>query len=86
MALGCPVLATSGSGFEEIIEDGKSGYLVAPGESALLAHKMICLLKDRQERNRIGEGAKARSADFEVSKIVPELVRYYEKIRGSFIR
>jgi glycogen(starch) synthase len=83
MALGCPVLASSGSGFEEIIVDGESGYLVAPGDSVLLSGKMIEILEDPDGRVRIGAGARTRAADFDVSKIVPDLVSYYASIRNG---
>jgi glycogen(starch) synthase len=81
MALGCPVLASSGSGFEEIIVDGTSGYLVPPGNAEILSDKMIRILEDPEGRTRVGAGARARSADFDVSRIIPDLVRYYETIR-----
>ena len=81
MALGCPVLASSGSGFEEIILDGTSGYLVPPGNAEILSDKMIRILEDPEGRARVGAGARTRSADFDVSRIIPDLVRYYETIR-----
>ncbi len=36
MALGVPVLATNVGGPPEIIEDGREGYLLAPGDPARL--------------------------------------------------
>jgi glycogen(starch) synthase len=86
MALGCPVLATSGSGFEEIIVDGKSGCLVSPGDAELLACKMTDMLQDAGARARIAAGAEARSADFEVDRVVPRLVSYYTTIRDGCLR
>jgi glycosyltransferase involved in cell wall biosynthesis len=82
LALARPVLASSGSGFEEIIEDGVSGYLVPPGDPELLSRKIIDILRDRDGRARVSERAKARAAEFDVSRVVPDLVRYYETVRS----
>lgn len=86
MALGRPVIATSGSGFEEIIEDGISGYLVEPGQSRALAEKIIDSLRDNENLLRISDGAQKRAQDFEVSNIALKLVAYYEKIREEWQR
>jgi glycogen(starch) synthase len=81
LALGRPVIATSGSGFEEIIDDGDSGYLVAPGDSGRLAAKILACLRDDTELSRISAGAKKRAADFAVTRIVPRLLQFYERVR-----
>jgi glycogen(starch) synthase len=86
MALGRPVIATSGSGFEEIIENNISGYLVEPGNSELLAGKIINVLKDEGGLHRISEGARKRAQDFEVSKVALKLLTYYEKTRAEWLR
>jgi len=86
MALGRPVIATSGSGFEEIIENNRSGYLVEPGNSELLAGKITNVLKDEEGIRRISEGARKRAEDFEVSKVALRLLTYYEKTRAEWLR
>ncbi len=83
MALGRPVVATSGSGFEEIIENDVSGYLVEPGQSGPLAEKIINGLGNEDDLRRISERAGKRAQDFEVSNIAQKLLTYYGKIRGE---
>ena len=85
MALGRPVIATSGSGFEEIIEDNISGYLVEPGNSKLLAQKIINSLRDENGLRKITEGAIKRVQGFEVSNIALKLLTYYEKINARWL-
>lgn len=85
MALGRPVIASSGSGFEEIIEDGISGFLVEPGNSTLLAQKIIICLRDEEKLRRISEGARKRAEDFEVTKVALRLLDYYEKTQEDFL-
>ena len=85
MALGRPVIASAGSGFEEIIEDNISGFLVEPGNSALLAQKIISSLKDEEKLRRISDGGRKRAQEFEVSKVALKLLAYYEKIIKEFL-
>jgi len=46
MAMGCPVVAVAAGGPMEIIEDGRSGLLVAPGDDEALAAGLARLLED----------------------------------------
>ncbi len=86
MALGRPVIASSDSGFAEIIENNSSGYLVEPGKSDILADKIISGLKDKEELAGISERARERALDFEVSKIALRLLAYYEETRSEWLR
>ncbi|MDY6853880.1 MAG: glycosyltransferase family 4 protein [Thermodesulfobacteriota bacterium] len=80
MALGRPVIATSGSGFQEIIENNVSGFLVEPRNNKMLANKIIESLKDEGNLLRISEGARKRAKDFEVSAVSNQLLAYYDKV------
>ena len=54
MAAGVPVLATPVGGIAEVVVDGVSGFLAAPGDAATLARRMRSLLLDRAAAARIG--------------------------------
>jgi len=86
MALGRPVIATSGSGFEEIIEDDASGFLVKPDNGELLGEKIIHCLTNEDNLHRISEGARRRAEDFEVSKVAHKLLNYYKKLREGCLK
>ncbi|MBP1607945.1 MAG: putative Phosphatidylethanolamine N-methyltransferase [Acidobacteria bacterium] len=86
MALGRPVIASSGSGFEEIINDNVSGYLVEPGDWRALADKIQHALRDETGRTSIALAAEKRAQDFEVSRIAGRLADYFEQIRGRCSR
>ncbi len=80
MGLGKPVLATSGSGFEEqIVKDGKYGFLVKPKNPEALSNKIIDCLK-RNDLNIIGKRAKKRAEFFSNEKITQETINYYKKV------
>ena len=85
LALGRPLVATSGSGFEEIIEDNISGFLVQPGDSEALAGKIIDVLRDQANLRRVAERAADRARDFEVSAVALRLLEYYQKIRTRWL-
>ncbi len=57
MASGKPVVSTSVGVIPEIIEDGKTGYLVKPKDTQAMAEALIKLLKNRVKCNSIGSAA-----------------------------
>lgn len=60
MAAGVPVVATRIAGIPELVEDGRSGFLVSPGDSAALAHRVGQLLDDPGLRNAIAAPARLK--------------------------
>lgn len=58
MALGRPVIATRTRGPEELIEHGRTGLLVAPGDDAGLADEILSLAADPDARARLGSAAR----------------------------
>lgn len=86
LALGRPVIASSGSGFEEVIEDDISGFLIEPRNSLPLAQKIITCLSSEEKLRLISEGARRRAEDFDVTKIALRLLAYYEKIQKKYFK
>ncbi|HEX3148113.1 MAG TPA: glycosyltransferase family 4 protein [Gemmataceae bacterium] len=58
MACGLPAIACSGSGASEVIRDGETGLLVAPGDVDTLAATLRQLLIDTGRREAIGRAAR----------------------------
>ena len=54
MACGKPVIGCNGQGIDEIIEDGKNGVLVSPGDEAKLSDALKMLLNNEPLRERMG--------------------------------
>lgn len=63
MACGVPVIASRQGGLASIVEDGITGFLVAPGDSEQLAERLEQLLADSDLRRRFGEAGRARAVD-----------------------
>jgi colanic acid/amylovoran biosynthesis glycosyltransferase len=60
MALGTPVVSTTVSGIPEMVQDGRSGLLVAPRDPAAFAAATGRLLDDEVLRRRLAHTARAR--------------------------
>jgi len=63
MASGAAVIATKVGGIPELIEDGLSGILVAPGDSAALADAITLLARDGALRLKLGQNARSRAEE-----------------------
>ncbi|HEX8667566.1 MAG TPA: glycosyltransferase [Allosphingosinicella sp.] len=66
MAAGLPTLATRCSGPESLIEDGVSGFLVAPEDPAALSEAMAGLLAGEARRNSVVEAGYAAARHFAI--------------------
>ncbi|PJC47112.1 MAG: hypothetical protein CO035_07400, partial [Candidatus Omnitrophica bacterium CG_4_9_14_0_2_um_filter_42_8] len=55
MAAGRPVVTASVGGVADIVEDGKSGYLVESGNAEEFGRKLMDLIRDPEKRKNFGE-------------------------------
>lgn len=60
MAMKRPVIATAIGGSLDQVEDGKTGFLVAPADPKALAEKLILLLGDSTLRETMGCAGRER--------------------------
>jgi glycosyltransferase involved in cell wall biosynthesis len=58
-----PVVASRVGGIRDLVEDGRNGLLVEPGDTDALANALVRVLSDRQLAERLAAAAHA-SADF----------------------
>jgi glycosyltransferase involved in cell wall biosynthesis len=78
MAFRRPVVATRVGGIPELVEDGVTGWLAAPGDPEALAGCLERLLRDLEMRARMGEaGRRAAEAKFDLRRNVAELIGWY---------
>ena len=83
MACALPVVASRTGGIPEVVEDGVSGILVAPGDADDLARALTALERDPERRRRLGVAARARAEAFDVSATVRALEGIYEEVAGA---
>jgi len=79
MGMSKPVIGTYGCSFDEVIEDGISGFLVPPGNFEALADKIIEVWQ-RKDLDRIGKTAKEKIKELSPEHTVKQLLEYYEYI------
>jgi len=60
MAAGRPLVASTTGGTPEIVEDGVTGLLFAPGDSTALSTHVTALLIDEERRRQMGAAGRAR--------------------------
>ncbi len=58
MAAGRPVVVTNVGGASELVSEGETGYLVASGDDASMANRIISLLRDPVRAREMGENGK----------------------------
>jgi len=58
MRVGTAVVGTNAGGVPEIIRDGETGMLFAPGDSRELAQRLAELMRDAKLRNRLADAGK----------------------------
>lgn len=76
-----PVVVTNVGSFDEVVEDGKTGFIVPPRDPAAIADAVAKILKDRQRRLQMGENAyRKMNEDLSWDTVVRETVRIYTLI------
>jgi glycosyltransferase involved in cell wall biosynthesis len=83
MAAGLPIVSTAAGGVPELLQNGKQGFIVQPGQAEQLAEAMAILLKDADLRRTMGAAAAARAKEkFDVSAMVRAYEELYDEISG----
>jgi len=78
MAMKKPVVAVRNGGPSEIIEDGKTGYLVRPGDIENMAGAVIDLIRNPNMRKEMGKrGRKKVEESFGIIKHAYEIMEIY---------
>lgn len=74
MACGLPVVTSRIAGIQELVEDGASGYVIAPGRADLVADAIARLAADPALRASFGtHGRAAVQEGFDITRIGPEI-------------
>jgi glycosyltransferase involved in cell wall biosynthesis len=77
-AAGKPIVASDIGGLRDIVVDGETGLLVAPGERAELVAALRRMIGDSELRGRLGAAAQMRATEFSPTAIVPRFEEAYE--------
>jgi glycosyltransferase involved in cell wall biosynthesis len=80
MAAGRPVVASRTGGLSDVVVDGETGLLVAPGSTGELRAALARLLADSDLRRAMGDAGRARAKAFSAARVVPRIERAYEAV------
>jgi len=80
MALSMPVVATEGCNLEEIISDGKNGFLVPVNDNEKLEGVLRRIESDENLSKEIGKRAQMRAQDFGIEKTMARIVSIFGKL------
>lgn len=80
MALEVPPIAFRVGGIPELIEDGRSGILVAPGDIAGFAAALERLVSNPELRSALSAAGPARAAEFSVERMVRGTQAVYDAV------
>lgn len=83
MAIGVPPIAFAVGGLPEVIEDGKSGILVPPGDVSGFMRAASELITNPALRARLGEGAKVRAREFDAKRMIERTAEVYDRVAAG---
>lgn len=82
MAAGKPVVATRVGGVPDLVEDGRSGFIVEPGDVAGFARCIVELLTDKDLRRRMGQRSRQLAERFRLETVAGKYRQLYYKVAG----
>jgi glycosyltransferase involved in cell wall biosynthesis len=81
MAVGRPVVATKSGGTPELVEDGKTGYLVPVGDAEAMAARIVELLHKPELRRNFGASGRARvEREFTPARMKQRFEELYDRM------
>jgi glycosyltransferase involved in cell wall biosynthesis len=83
MACSKAIVATQAGGMPEVVDEGRTGFLVAPRDHHAMARAIVRLLTEEPLRRQMGEAGFARVRErFTVERMVAETAAVYERVAG----
>jgi glycosyltransferase involved in cell wall biosynthesis len=80
LASGLPAVVANATGSNALVESGANGFLATPRNSEEFLDKIELLLRDNELRSRLGTEARARAERYDWSRVLAQIVSYYEEI------
>ena len=80
MAVGRPVVAAASGGIVDLVDDGVTGLLVAPGDPLALSEALLEVVTDRRRAAAMGRAALERAQSFTASAVVGRIEGLYERL------
>lgn len=79
-AAGTPAVVGKGSGADDAVLDGQSGFLVDGGDRGQVVEQVLSIINDQSLREKLSNGAKQWASDNSWESKVKQYIDLYEKI------
>ena len=84
MAAGLPIVASAVGGLPEMVEHGRTGWLVPPAEPEPLAARLAELIRDPEQTIAMGAAGRIRVGNhFPVEQMVLRVSGIYDNLLGA---
>lgn len=81
MMRGTAVVASDTGGLGEVVQDGKTGLSVPPGEAHALARALLHVLGNRERAEQMGQAGRERALEaFSEPRMVEQFIALYERL------
>ena len=80
MALGNPIIATDVRGNNDLVHDGKNGYLIALNDSQAMADKIIELIENPSKIDELGAESLKLVGKYAVDCVLDDMVEIYKSL------
>jgi glycosyltransferase involved in cell wall biosynthesis len=80
MALSKPVVVHGIGGIDEVVENGKNGYIVSIDHTSDFAEKICLLLDNGRMRREMGKAGKIKARAYDFGSIVRKTAQLYRKL------
>jgi glycosyltransferase involved in cell wall biosynthesis len=82
LQMGAPLITTQQGGIADMVEAGKSAYVVAPGDVLALSAAMTTLIDDPSERTRLSREGRNAVGSFGCENVARRLGDIYAEVGG----
>lgn len=86
MSMAKPVIASRLAGTPEVVEDGRTGYLVEPGNVSETAEAIVRMWSDKKTYSDMARNTRELvTSRFDTKKLLGEFLEHFQRIRPSAI-
>jgi glycosyltransferase involved in cell wall biosynthesis len=81
LAMGLPVVSTTVGSIPDVVQDGRTGFVVPPRDAGALAGRILVLLEDAALRAEMGRRGRALvEQEYSLSRMLDQLEEVYAKV------
>ena len=80
MAVGNPVIATDVRGNNDLVEDGKTGFLVKLNDSEKMSDRILELYVDREKASEMGQQGMKKASAYSETNVIKEMISFYNDL------